>query len=615
MDLYAKFENVIKNSKAKSYQGGDGNLTTRTTSTGGTGGGRRLFRPPLRAIIRNVLPKKITRFMAPKDREEREKTIPKYWSWKDKDGISKPFDQKLCGACWAISAAQLFSDVVAIKRKMSRGPSISETHILMCQGQFQCGGGIPGVALKDLIDRGATTTACVNYDWCNRDNKCNGDSLDHFDTGEDVNLNTLIPSCLGCQQPPQTVYDEKIELDSERGLEKCTELDNSMGEKSLSCTRGGGGRYRYYAKNAFAVFAENDSQLEDARYDVKEHILEVGPCMGAFFILSNFLDAVDFQETGGIYMENFPYKTLDGEPSKLNNDPQVNAKYNMEGGHAVIVVGWGESDIDAINPDTGERWGKVGYWIVKNTWGERWGDDGHFKMAMYPHNQFSQFDMGILGGVDSNGKNVWLGGMHLVEYDRRVYQPVVEVGGGDREYESGGEVISDNKYRGGRVGVRVVKYSSHDVLEIVVIEYDNTGNRVNEYNFIFNTQNNSFEIDQDVDNGDDVTVEVSDSPDGQAKIDIPSLTFSFTYDGSSGEILVDGDVGGGGGGDVGGGGGGDVGGGGGGGGDVGEKKPFNWWIIVIIVVLVILFVGGGWWFYNKKNKQTNPIDSSLTAYF
>lgn len=40
------------------------------------------------------------------------------------------------------------------------------------------------------------------------------------------------------------------------------------------------------------------------------------------------------------------------------------------GGHAVKIVGWGETDDN------------VPYWIVANSWNTSWGLDGYFHMGM-----------------------------------------------------------------------------------------------------------------------------------------------------------------------------------------------------------------------------------------
>lgn len=588
MDLYTKFNNVIKASNAKLYAR-DPTKSLKSDRMGGGGGDGVVYRPPLKSFIRNVLPKKKITFMAPKDRENREKKLPVNWTWRNKPGISEPFDQKMCGSCWAVSAAQLFSDVIAIKMKLSKSPLVSETHILMCHGQYQCSGGIPGKALDDLIERGASTQNCIDYSWCLDNEKCNGSSLEHFDAGE-YNLNDLIPKCLGCKQPAMDIMDEKVIIDSERELTECNSLQLSYLSKSLTCNKASTGSYRYYAKNAFAVFAENDEQIQDARYDVKEHILEVGPCMGAFFILSNFLDAIKFEQTGGIYMENFPYRTLEGQKQpELNGDPSFDIKYKVEGGHAVIVMGWGVQVIDTINPDTGEAYGSIDYWVVKNTWGRDWGDDGYFKIAMYPHNKFSQFDKGLDAGVDRSGNRIWMGGMYLVEYDRRVYQPIERVldsDGNVKEIER--DVVFSKKYTKLNLEIKVFRYIEDNRLEIIV---SRSGDKVEEYNFLFiESMDGSLTIAEEVGVTDvDNVVITTDGSNVQVVIG----DINFTYKNQKVPTIV-------------------------GLSDTTDTKDGGWvWVLVWVLVavgVVAVGVAVAVWVRTKNNRKT-PENGILTAYF
>jgi cathepsin B len=44
-----------------------------------------------------------------------------------------------------------------------------------------------------------------------------------------------------------------------------------------------------------------------------------------------------------------------------------NGKGPQVGGHAVVIIGWGEEK-------------GVKYWIIRNSWGPKWGDKGHFRM-------------------------------------------------------------------------------------------------------------------------------------------------------------------------------------------------------------------------------------------
>jgi cathepsin B len=76
---------------------------------------------------------------------------------------------------------------------------------------------------------------------------------------------------------------------------------------------------------------------------IKQEIMTNGPVQTGFFVYEDFM-----HYKGGIYDHNHGHKL---------------------GGHAVVIVGWGEED------------GKE-YWIAQNSWGPNWGENGFFRIKV-----------------------------------------------------------------------------------------------------------------------------------------------------------------------------------------------------------------------------------------
>ena len=383
------------------------------------------FHHPLNTIILNTAPVQRTVMTAPRDAHKRSLKLPKKFSWKGKKGIGKPADQKQCGSCWAVATAGLFSDIVAIHYDMEESPNLSSTYLLSCESQLQCSGGIPSEALLAIRQYGIVGSDCIDYSWCERNKVCNGSALRHF-SAEQSYYNSKIPPCGRCKQPIHDFLHHDVEYHGEDSLPICTRDELREMRNRVSCYNKGGKVAKYFGKNVHSVFAENESQLVHAGYDVREHLMRMGPVMGAYFVLTNFIHAKNFDATHGIYLENYPYLNNHGDrvekgPSTmpfLNNE----TGYAESGGHAVAIMGWGRDYVDAINPETQKPYGIIRYWVVRNSWGGTWNGDGYFKMAMYPHNKVSQFDMGI---KDPSGS--WTGGMHLIDFGRKEMVPVDSV--------------------------------------------------------------------------------------------------------------------------------------------------------------------------------------------
>ena len=68
-----------------------------------------------------------------------------------------------------------------------------------------------------------------------------------------------------------------------------------------------------------------------------------------------------------------------------NDIYEWNGKGEQVGGHAIEIIGWGETNNNKK------------YWIIKNSWGEEWGDKGYFKMARGINN--CEIEENIIAGI------------------------------------------------------------------------------------------------------------------------------------------------------------------------------------------------------------------------
>lgn len=279
-----------------------------------------------------------------------------------KNMITKPPNQGQCGSCWAVSTANCISDNFLVSKIIDYNPILSSTWSLSCYPQTectysdscggQCNGGNPSELLIDISKTGISSDHCVDYSWCE------GNSLCIKKNVESLNLNTLIPNC-GCYNTNVDHYLYKIDSDIN------------------------------------VISSTSTSDLPSNSLIVKKHILSNGPVITGFFVLSNFVDGMfaTNKNTKGIYLENYDY-----DNDAFYDDNTINS-LQLLGAHAVVVIGWGIEKQVVIDSDGTKK--DVPYWMVRNSWSTNWGDKGCFKMAMYPINMFSQFDVQVngLGGT------------------------------------------------------------------------------------------------------------------------------------------------------------------------------------------------------------------------
>ena len=238
--------------------------------------------------------------------------------WSSCSSITTVRDQSQCGACWAFSTAEAFNDRLCISAGYS-GPLISPTEILACCNAAHA------------ASYGSTPI-------CPNSNGCDGGYIEEgvmfiiaygVVTGNDFGS----PTSESCQPYPFSPY-----LTTVPATPACVTTCGAGYPVSWA-------NDRQYGDNGYTVSQYSGSTLNIASTvaAAKAEILARGSIIAGFTVWSDFMSY-----TSGIYVKS-PTAT-------------------EVGGHAVVVIGWGDSP----SP----------YWIAKNQWGVSWGMSGFFYIAM-----------------------------------------------------------------------------------------------------------------------------------------------------------------------------------------------------------------------------------------
>jgi len=306
-------------------------------------------------------------------------------SFRCDDRYTSPvLNQGMCGCCYVVSTVSILADCINLRDKTHLYLSITDvlsclpncktyvpdyemkcrqgnkdlcSNIFLANSQEnvsdQCSGGSPYHVCEYIAQKGVPINDQGfdgDYRWCLTQDRC---GPQNHGVVSNCDLNGLVPSC------DSTPRIHHFFLQNPRF-------------------------YGIY-QNQYSETALQQNQIL-----IKNHILRTGPVIGQFLVYHNFMsgDFVTPKNPDGIYLDSQDYP----------NDSTIQGANPLVGGHAVAVIGWGVGSVhSSLLPSTKKKtkngMTRVPYWVCRNSWGTTWGDHGYFRIAVYPYNTISQFDV------------------------------------------------------------------------------------------------------------------------------------------------------------------------------------------------------------------------------
>jgi C1A family cysteine protease len=276
-------------------------------------------------------------------------TVPSNFSWRkngqdqiEKGGVR---NQMSCGGCWAFSIASVLGDRYALMNQLqSPYPS---TSWLISQAETStppynvpgCSGNNVYYFLKWISENkiGAKLENCWPFQVIGKSGLYGGPKLSD-------GSNMIAPSSLNTQSLSNCCYNccgNQVQ-----------DLSNTLLYFKPENDTSGNFNIKYFGSNIDSTNGKDYTQ-EDVDRIIKEIQIEIltnGPVTTSFMVYDDFMT----------------YWTKDAPSGKIyNRNPS--SSNNINGGHAVVITGWGESN--------GQK-----YWEVRNSWGNT-GDEGYCKVA------------------------------------------------------------------------------------------------------------------------------------------------------------------------------------------------------------------------------------------
>ena len=284
--------------------------------------------------------------------------VHRQFSWRQRSPelLSPVVDQGSCGCCWAVAAASILSDRIAIRTKAN--PLIPFQILMGCVASCTlCGScgiqlafdvmkrrGVPGAATADGARSGERKGASASAG--REDEKLRSWGLP---TGHTSATSTSSVTGGGLLPTGAAAADAVHGADLSRPKDLCERVAELMSPA----------RSRVWKVSSATKRSPSILELQHA-------ILRDGPVVTIMRIYTDFIIGSDprmgepFAATEGVYVHS---------AGKTNYG--VRSEHNAAlGTHCMVIVGWGQTK-------SGMR-----YWEIRNSWSTRWGDEGYCKVAM-----------------------------------------------------------------------------------------------------------------------------------------------------------------------------------------------------------------------------------------
>jgi len=339
-------------------------------------------------------------------------TIPKEdvksWFYKNWDGanmevISRPLDQAGCGSCWGFAAALMATEVTRLNVQRIYGDSACVkcpifNLVFTCTGDATLKNGVPQLYATQ-IRNGLSPYYAIAFSPKTIDEAgkpiletaCQ-DAVDKWKETlkKDVRPISLedefgnkFPICRGCkgnslEYPLMLITNSGLPFYSTWPVHEWACFFGTDLERPAYCSAEYlTGKVVYalpqlyradkYSHCTVLDFARGNHPVEVKSMIewIKLSIYNYGPCIVGFQIFGSFRTFYgDPKNQGRVY-------SADVFIRDIRNDVGI----QQLGGHAVTIVGWGETHIEDVNTNQSRP---CKYWIVRNSWGSQWNGTGFF---------------------------------------------------------------------------------------------------------------------------------------------------------------------------------------------------------------------------------------------